>query len=92
MEEMVYRLLIDESPFTTTSEKEQFHAISNDWHRLLQFELAYDKSRVELGVERRIAAEREAAELRRYRQIHDVDIDIELARFYGNTDARFRGI
>jgi hypothetical protein len=32
----------------------------------LQFESAYDKSRVELGVERRIAAEQEAAKLRRY--------------------------
>ena len=67
MEEMVYGLLINESPFTTASEKEQFHAVSNDWHRLLQFESAYDKSRVEPGVERRMAAEREAAELRRYR-------------------------
>jgi len=63
---MVYRLLINESLFTTASEKEQFYAVSNNWHWLLQFESAYDKSRVKLGVERRIAAEREAAELRRY--------------------------
>jgi hypothetical protein len=63
---MVYRLLINESPFTTASKKEQFYAVSNDWYRLLQFESAYDKSRVELEVERRIAVEREAAKLRRY--------------------------
>jgi hypothetical protein len=92
MEEMVYGLLINESPFTTASEKEQFHAVSNDWHRLLQFDSAYEKSRVEPGVERRMAAEREAAELRRYRQMRDVDIDVELVRFYGNADAGFRGI
>jgi superfamily II DNA helicase RecQ len=30
--------------------------------------------------------------LRRYRQMRDVDIDVELVRFYGNTDAGFRGI
>ena len=30
MEEMVYGLLINESPLTTASEKEQFHAVSND--------------------------------------------------------------
>jgi hypothetical protein len=30
IEEIVYRLLINESLFTTTSEKEQFYAISND--------------------------------------------------------------
>jgi superfamily II DNA helicase RecQ len=59
---------------------------------LLQFDSAYKKSRVESGVERRIAAEREAAELRRYRQMRDVDIDVELVQFYGNTDAGFRGI
>ena len=59
-------MLINDSPFTTASEKEQFYAVSNNWHWLLQFESAYDKSRVKLGVERRIAAEREAAELRRY--------------------------
>jgi hypothetical protein len=39
-----------------------------------------------------MAAEREAAELRRYRQIRDVDIDVELMRFYGSADAGFRGI
>jgi hypothetical protein len=85
-------LLINESLFTTASEKEQFHTVSNNWHRLLQFELVYEKSRVEPGVERRIAVEQEAAKLRRYRQIRDIDIDVELVRFYGNTDARFRGI
>jgi len=35
MEGMVYGLLINESPFTTASEKEQFHAVSNDWHRFV---------------------------------------------------------
>jgi hypothetical protein len=89
---MVYRLLINESPFTTASKKEQFYTISNDWHQLLQFESAYDKSRVEPGVERRIVAEREAAKLRRYRQMRNVDIDVELVRFYSNADAGFRGI
>jgi cytidylate kinase len=59
---------------------------------LLQFDSAYKKNRVELGVERRIAAEREAAELRRYQQMRGVDIDVELVRFYGNADAGFRGI
>jgi superfamily II DNA helicase RecQ len=59
---------------------------------LLQFESAYNKSRVKPGVERRIAAEREAAELRRYQQMRDIDIDVELVRFYGNADAGFRGI
>ena len=78
---MVYRLLINESPFTTASEKEQFHAVSNDWHRLLQFDSAHDKNRIEPGVERRMAAEREAAELRRYRQMREVDID-----FYNGSD------
>ena len=92
MEEMVYGLLINESPFTTASEKEQFHAISNDWHRLLQFDSAYDRNKIEPGVKRRMVAEREAAELRRYRQMHEVDIDVELVRFYGNADAGFRGI
>jgi len=59
---------------------------------LLQFDSAYEKSRVEPGVERRMAAEQEAAELRRYRQMHNMDIDVELVRFYGNADAGFRGI
>jgi superfamily II DNA helicase RecQ len=59
---------------------------------LLQFESAYDKSRVKPGVKRRIAAEQEAAKLRRYRQMRNVDIDVELVRFYGNADTGFRGI
>jgi superfamily II DNA helicase RecQ len=92
LEEMVYGLLINESLFTTASEKEQFYAVSNDWHRLLGFRSAYDRGRVEPGVEKRMAVKREAAELRRYRQIREVDIDMELARFYGSADAGFRGI
>jgi superfamily II DNA helicase RecQ len=92
LEEMVYGLLINESPFTTASEKEQFHAVSNDWHRLLGFQSAHDRGRVEPRVERRMAVEREAAELRRFRQMREVDIDVELARFYGSADAGFRGI
>jgi len=85
-------LLINESLFTTTSKKEQFHTVSNDWHQLLQFDSAYKKSRVEPGVKRRIAAKQEAAELRRYQQMHNVDIDVELVQFYGNADAGFRRI
>ena len=85
-------MLINESPFTTASEKEQFHAVSNDWYRLLQFDSVHDKNRIEPGVERRMVAERETAELRRYRQIREADIDVELVRFYGNADAGFRGI
>jgi superfamily II DNA helicase RecQ len=42
--------------------------------------------------ERRRTAEREAAELRRFRQMREVDIDVQLARFYGRRDARFRGV
>jgi superfamily II DNA helicase RecQ len=79
---MVYGLLTNESPFTITSEKEQFYAVSDDWHRLLQFQSAHDRGRVE----------REAAELRRYRRMRDVDIDVELARFYGSVDAGLRVI
>lgn len=89
---MVYGLLIDESPFTTASEKEQFYTVSNDWYRLLGFRSAHDRGGVEPGVERRMAVEREAAELRRYRQIREVDIDVELARFCGSADVGFRGI
>ncbi|KAM0712555.1 hypothetical protein Q7P35_000001 [Cladosporium inversicolor] len=82
MEEMIYGLLINESPFTTASEKEQFQAVSNDWHQLLQFDLAFDKNRVEPGVKRRIAAEQEAAELR-----HSTD-----AGFRGIQEAALQAI
>jgi hypothetical protein len=67
MKEIVYGLLINESPFTTVSEKEQFYTVSNDRHRSLQFQSAHNQGRFEPRVEGMMVIEREAAELRRYR-------------------------
>jgi superfamily II DNA helicase RecQ len=92
MEEMIYGLLLTESPFTTMSEKEQFRKVSVDWHRLLGFRSSSQREATNPDAERRRGAEREAAELRRFRQMREVDVDVQLARFYGRRDAEFRGV
>ena len=93
MEEMVYGLLLDESPFTTMSEKEQFRKVSVDWHCLLGFQSAWEhRDSIDPGIERQRAAAQEAAELRRYREMHRIDPEVQLARFYGRSDVEFRGI
>lgn len=92
MEEMIYGLLLSESPFTTMSEREQFRQVSMDWHRLLHFQSAWEKSTVEPNIQRKMDAEREAAELRRWHQMRDIDIDVQLKKFYDSPDARFRGL
>ncbi|KAK5109839.1 hypothetical protein LTR85_002037 [Meristemomyces frigidus] len=92
MEEMIYGLLLTESPFTTMSEKEQFRQVSVDWHRLLHFPSAHASPAVAPDIQRRMDTEREAAELRRWRQMREVDVDVQLRRFYGRPDVQFRGL
>ena len=54
MEEMIYGLLMSESPFATMSEREQFRQVSVDWHRVLQFPSAWEQQAVEPGVAQRM--------------------------------------
>ena len=37
MEYMIYGLLLTESPFHTTAERDAFRAVSVEWHQFLQF-------------------------------------------------------
>ena len=90
MEEMIYGFLSDESPFTTMSEREQFRQVSIDWHRLLHFPSAWTSGTIEARIQRRLEGEREAGELRRWRQMRAIDIDVQLTRFYGRKYVDFR--
>ncbi|KAK5108236.1 hypothetical protein LTR85_005380 [Meristemomyces frigidus] len=74
------------------SEREQFRKVSVDWHRLLHFPSAWTSNVVEPNIQRRMDAEQEAAELRRQRQMREVDVEMQLKRFYGRDDVEFRGM
>lgn len=52
MEEMIYGLLVTESPFATISEKEQFRKVSVNWHRVLHFPSSWEDEKVDprLGI------------------------------------------
>ena len=91
-EEMIYGLLLTESLFTTISEKEQFRKVSADWHRLLGFQSLSQCERTNPDVRKKATAEREAAESRRFRQMQEVNIDVQLTQFYGRQDIEFRGV
>lgn len=89
---MVYGLLMQESPFTTRTEQEQFRRVSVDWHRLLHFQSAFERGqKFEPEIQRQIQADFEKRELRRWKQMREIDVDVEIRRFYGRRDAEFRG-
>ena len=59
MEEMIYGLLLSESPFYIMSEREEFRKVSQDWHRLLHFRSAWEDEKVSGDVRKKIEEEQE---------------------------------
>ncbi|KAK4551325.1 hypothetical protein LTR86_011232, partial [Recurvomyces mirabilis] len=93
MEEMIYGLLLSESPFATMHEREQFRQVSMDWHRMLHFQSAWRADgRVPKQVQQQVDMARQEARQWRYRQMRGVDIDVQLRRVTQNPTAAFRGI
>ena len=91
IEEMIYGVLLSESPHYTQSEKEGFRKVSIDWHRFLHFESAWSEENTDPITKARIEREQEKAEIQRWRIIRKTDIDEQLRRIAGDG-ARFRGL
>lgn len=93
VEEMIYGLLLNESPFTTMHEREQFRQVSMDWHRMLHFRSAWQADgRIPKRVKQQVEAARSEARRWRYKQMRSVDIDAQLKRITQNEKAEFRGV
>ena len=43
IEDMIYGLLLTESPTVTTTERNMFRKVSTDWHRFLRFPLVWEQ-------------------------------------------------
>jgi hypothetical protein len=65
MEQMIYGVLLSESPFYTESEKDGFRKVSLDWHRFLHFESAWDEENTKPDIKARIEHDQEEEEFRR---------------------------
>ncbi|KAK0910966.1 hypothetical protein LTR91_019977 [Friedmanniomyces endolithicus] len=91
MEEMIYGLLMSESPFSTMSEREQFRQVSVDWYRVLQFPSAWDEQPMDVDIARRVKQEQDKMQMERRQRMGRVDVQAELHKMYG-PDARFRGV
>lgn len=91
MEEMIYGLLMSESPFTTMSEREQFRQVSVDWHRVLQFPSAFQEKGSRNDVKQHIKQEQDRIHAERQHRMEAVDVHAEFHRLYG-AEAQFRGV
>ncbi|KAL9628824.1 MAG: hypothetical protein Q9204_005638 [Flavoplaca sp. TL-2023a] len=91
MEDMIYGLLLTESPTTTTTEKNMFRKVSVDWHRFLRFPSAWEEHNVDPTVQRQLEMEKQQAQMRRWKQMREVDVEGQAKRLYG-PDASFRGV
>ncbi|KAK4897073.1 hypothetical protein LTR49_028043 [Elasticomyces elasticus] len=90
MEEMIYGLLLTESPFTTKSEQSAFRAVSVEWHQFLHFKSAWEEGMMDPSTRRGIRMEQEASELKRWQEIRRMNVQDQLERVVGR-DAAFRG-
>jgi superfamily II DNA helicase RecQ len=92
MEDMIYGLLLTESPTATLSERNMFRKVSIDWHRFLRFRSAWEEqSTVDPVVQRQLDSERSQAQFRRWKQMRTVDVEAQAKRLYG-AEAMFRGV
>nr|POE87058.1 atp-dependent dna helicase tlh1 [Quercus suber] len=91
IEENIYGRLLDQSPVTTTAEKDAFRSVSVDWHRFLHFPSALEVDAIDPDIRRRVKMEQEDARFRRFQQMRTIDVEAELRRMYNNPKAQFRG-
>ncbi|KAK5685703.1 hypothetical protein LTR17_027000, partial [Elasticomyces elasticus] len=90
IEEMIYGLLLTESPFTTRSEQSAFRAVSVEWHQFLHFGSAWEEGVMDPSTRRWIRMEQEASELKRWQETRRINVQDQLERIVGRG-AAFRG-
>lgn len=90
MEDMIYGLLLTESPTATVTERNMFRKVSVDWHRFLGFQKAC-RTQADPVVQRQLAIQEKQAQMRRWKQMRDVDVEQQAKRLYG-ANAIFRGV
>jgi hypothetical protein len=78
MEESIYGRLLTQNPFATRRQKDAYRAVRVDWHRFLQFPSASQEERIDPDIRRRIANEKQAAQMRRWHQNRNIDVQCEL--------------
>ncbi len=91
MEDMIYGLLLTESPTTTMTERNMFRKVSVDWHRFLGFQTSWDGQAADPIVQRQLDIQRKQAQMRRWMQMREVDVERQAKRLYG-ANATFRGV
>jgi len=91
MEQMIYGVLLSESPFYTESEKDGFRKVSLDWHRFLHFESAWDEENTNPDIKARIEHDQEEEEFRRWKRIRESNPEQQLRKLLGKK-AIFRGV
>lgn len=91
-EEMIYGILMSESPFQTRSERERFRKVSIDWHRCLHFPSAWQGGKAQGAQSReKYNEEQRRQEIQRWQKVRATDRQKMLQRIAG-LGAQFRGI
>lgn len=73
-EEMIYGILMSESPFQTRSERERFRKVSIDWHRCLHFPSAWQGGKAQGGQSReKYDKEQRRQEIQRWQKVRATD-------------------
>lgn len=91
IEQMIYGVLLSESPSYTQSDKEGFRKVSLDWHRFLQFKSAWKDENTSASVRLRVQTEQEEESFQRQLRIRQADPSQQLRRLLGK-DTAFRGL
>jgi hypothetical protein len=91
-EEMIYGILMSESPFQTRSERQRFRKVSVDWHRFLHFPSAWrDVEGKDLESREKYDEEQRRQEIKRWQRVRETDRQQVLQKIAGQG-AEFRGL
>jgi superfamily II DNA helicase RecQ len=87
-EEMIYGILMTESPFSTQSEQREFRRVSKQWHQFLKFPSAQAYG---MKSESNAQEEQEEMEASRWQRLQQVDLLGKLKEMIGGQ-AEFQGL
>jgi superfamily II DNA helicase RecQ len=90
-EECNYGRSLAESPFQTMAERVKFWRVSEDWHRILEFQSALGAEPCRAGHYAAVMAQQEKQARERWSSLAVIDLKPEFRRLTGNPAAEYRG-
>jgi superfamily II DNA helicase RecQ len=88
---MIYARLLEEGDSSVASQREKFHAISQQWHRFLEFPSSYQGIGLNRQKRKSVSNDLEDVRIKRWKRTRNIDIHERLESMMGSK-VRSRGL